>query len=244
MVVRSPGEFAAAVRAHAFGGQALDRGAVARARQSLAAAGLLVVGEPHGVRETPGVLLSLARALGTRAVAFEWSWEELNEPVQAFVAGGAFEFERIWSIPPSAEFFSGDGRVTAGHFALLERLRTEGRLEQAILIDRLDPVPPPEPRARERALADRLLREWDGARPLLVLVGAGHALLDAGETMASCLARRRPALEPVLLAYARGHGWFHGPYEVSPPPVSRATVLRLPLATPAVVPVAGGRSDA
>jgi hypothetical protein len=37
----------------------------------VAEAGLIVVGEPHGIYETPAVVYSLAVAVGTRGVAFE-----------------------------------------------------------------------------------------------------------------------------------------------------------------------------
>jgi hypothetical protein len=239
VIAGSSDEFAAAVRAHAFDQHGFDAEVLARARRSLSEAGLLVVGELHGVRETPGVLLSLARTLGTRAVAFEWSWEELDEHVQRFVSGGSFDFGRLWSLPASAEFFCGDGRVTAGHFALLQRLREEARLGQVILFDRLDPKPPPGPLVRARDLADRLLAEWDERLPLLVLTGAGHATLD-GDAMASHLARRRPGLETATIEYSGGQGWFHGVYDVPPPTSSAELVLRVPLATPAVVPGRGG----
>ena len=90
--------FAAAVAEHPFPDYEFDPGTLARAAASLADAGLLVVGEPHGVRETPSVLYALASALGTRAVAFEWSHEEMDEPVQTFLRDSAFDFERLWSL--------------------------------------------------------------------------------------------------------------------------------------------------
>jgi hypothetical protein len=237
VVAESPAASSAAVHAHRLDGARLDAGAVARARFALGAAGLLVVGEAHGVRETPNVLYALGRTLGTRAVAFEWSHEEMDAPMQAFVRNGSFDFDRLWSLPASAELFCGDGRITAGHFALLRRLRDEGRLGQAIVFDRLDPSPPPvEPRARERELADRLLSEWDESLPLLVLTGAGHARLDGAETMASWVARRRPGLEPAMIEYERGQGWFHGLYDLSEPMPPAAIRVRMPEGTPAVVP--------
>src|SRR5215211_4497547 len=141
VVASSPSEFAAAVAEQPFADSTFESDALARAASSVADAGVLVVGEPHGVRETPSVLYSLAVALGTRAVAFEWSHEEMEAPVQAFLRCGSFDFEELWSLPRSAEFFCGDGRITAGHFALLQRLRHEGRLDQVIVFDRLDPEP-------------------------------------------------------------------------------------------------------
>src|SRR5207302_2744597 len=139
----------------------------------------------HGVRETPSALHALAVALGTGAVAFEWSHEEMEATVQSFIRSGSFDFEELWSLPPSAEFFCGDGRITAGHFALLQRLRREGRLDQVIVFDRLDPEPvadwEEQVRVREPEMAARLLGEWDRSLPLLVLSGRFHAQLEAAE---------------------------------------------------------------
>jgi hypothetical protein len=237
VVAGSPEEFAAAVRMHRLDAVRLEGEAVERAGAALAAAGLLVVGEAHGVRETPNVLYALARALGARAVAFEWSHEELEAPLQAFMRTGGLDLERLWSLPASAEFFCGDGRITAGHFALLQRLRDDDRLDQAIVYDRLDPEPPPaDPFVRERDLAGRLLSEWDDRFPLIVLTGAGHARLDGAETMASWVARRRPGLAPAMIEYERGQGWFHGLYDLSEPMPAAPITLRVREATPAVVP--------
>jgi hypothetical protein len=210
---------------------------LARAAASIGDAGLLVVGEPHGVRETPSVLYGLASALGTRAVALEWSHEELEEPVEDFLRSGRFDFDRLWSLSGSAEFFCGDGRVAAGHFALLERLRHEGRLDQVIVFDRLDPEPHPDDwQVRDRGMAERLLAEWDERLPLLVLTGAFHARAE-GETMAGRLARVRPGLQHAMLDYASGYCWSRGElHDVSGPMPSAPITFRLPNATPAVVP--------
>jgi hypothetical protein len=204
---------------------------------------LLVVGEPHVVRETPSVLYALAVALGTRAVAFEWSHEEMGPPAQAFLRRGSFDFEELWSLARSAEFFCGDGRITAGHFALLQRLHHEGRLDQVIVFDRLDPEPVDawvaHLRVREPEMAARLLAEWDRRRRLLVLTGAFHARLEAveGEPMAAYLARELTGLQPAMLDYARGHCWSRGELlDVSGPMPEAPIKLRLEEATPAVVP--------
>lgn len=246
MVASTPSQFAAAVVGHPFGELRFEGAAVARARRTLRETGLLVVGEPHGVRETPSVVYALASLLEIRALAFEWSHEEMAEPVESFVRGGSFDFEQLWSLPAGSEFFCGDGRVTAGHFALLERLRAEGRLEQAIVFDRLDPEPPTDweeqVRRREPEMAARLLAEWDRRQPLLVLAGAFHAQLRAleGEPMAGHLARALPGLEPAMLDYTSGYAWSRGKlHDVSGPMPAAPITVRAGRATPAVVP---GRS--
>jgi hypothetical protein len=239
MVASSPAEFAAAVVEHPFGDVAFERGMLARAAASVAAAGLLVVGEPHGVRETPNVLYALFGALGMRALALEWSHEELDEPVQALLRSGSIDYDRLWALPASAEFFCGDGRITAGHFALLQRLHHEGRLDQVILFDRLDPEPPEDWQVRDREMAVRLLAEWHRRFPLLVVAGAFHARLDTaeGETMAVQLARELTGLQPAMLDYAGGHAWSRGEvHDVSGPMPAAPIRFRPGEATPAVVP--------
>jgi hypothetical protein len=156
----SPASFAAAVAAHVLEDVDIDTSA-------LAGADLVLVGETHGLRETPSVLYALACALDTKAIALEWSHEEMHGPLQEFLRDGSFDFERLWRLPASAELFCGDGRITAGHFALLQRLRREGRLEQVVAFDRLDPEPLPPWQVRDREMAERLLAEWDRRLPLL-----------------------------------------------------------------------------
>jgi hypothetical protein len=243
MVVSSHSQFAAAVAEHPFPDFEFETGTLARAAASVAATGLLVVGEPHGVRETPSLLRALALALGTRGVAFEWSHEEMDEPVQSFLRDGWFDFERLWSLPASSEFFCGDGRVAAGHFALLQRLRSEGRLDQVIVFDRLDPEPledwEAQVRVREPELAARLLSDWDRSLPLLVLTGAFHAQLQApeGEPMAAHLAAELPGLQPAMLNYKSGYCWSRDElHDVSGPMPDAPITLQAGQATPALVP--------
>lgn len=79
MVVPSPSRVRRRRPAHPFGDFTLDPEMLARAASTAATSELLVIGEPHGVRETPSVLYALAAALGTRAIALEWSHEEMEE---------------------------------------------------------------------------------------------------------------------------------------------------------------------
>jgi hypothetical protein len=239
VVASSPTAFAAAVAQHPFAPYTFAPEALRAAASALAETGLLVLGETHGIRETPSVVYALAVELGARAVAFEWSHEEMDEPLQGFVREGAFDLERLWSLPPTAELFCGDGRITAGHFALLARLHEEGHLDQAIAFDRLDSEPPTDwpshVRIREPELASRLLAEWDGWTPMLVVTGAFHAQLESpdGDPMAAYLARRLPSLRPAMLQ--------HEPGPLMPP---APIVLRVGEATPAVVPGPATRGQA
>jgi hypothetical protein len=165
----------------------------------------------------------------------------MQAPLDAFRESGAFDFGALWSLPPSAEFFYGDGRITAGHFACLERLRREGRLQQVIACDRLDPDPLPDDwQVRDREMAARLLAEWDARLPLLALVGGLHARLEAadGVTMAMAVARECPGVQSAMIDYLHGTAWARGrAYDVAAEPHTDAPIrVRLPEATEAVVP--------
>jgi hypothetical protein len=233
MIARSPAELRSAMRLEAIHP---DDKTLDELRAAIAESGLLLLGEPHGVQETPGLLYALATALDARTLAFEWSHEEFDEVVQAFVRTGRLDLERLWTLPASAELFAGDGRITAGHFALLERLRAEGRLDGVILFDRLDPEPEPADwRPRDRDMAARLLAEWNGHDRLLALTGGFHAQLEP-DTMAAHLARELP-LRPATIHYARGRCWSRGEArEIEGPPPTAPITIVLPEATPATVP--------
>jgi hypothetical protein len=116
------------------------------------------------------------------------------------VRDGVLDFSQL---PPTAEFNNGDGRVLPGHFDLLRRLRDEGRLVQAIAVDRLDPEPLPHWTVRDREMAERVLDQWDRRQRLLIATGAFHAKLECpdGKTMAMHLAEAVPEVQTVLLRY-------------------------------------------
>lgn len=201
---------------------------------------MVLLGETHGVAETPAVAAALMQELGLRALAIEWSHEELDEVVQRFVAGEAFDLEALWRLPAEAELFCGDGRFTAGHVALLEALRSHGALAQVILFDRVDPEPPDDWRPREAELAERLLVERSPDEPLLVISGAFHCCLDStvGTTMAMHLARSLPGLRSLVVEPLSGEGWSReGVYGAGTPlPFDAGVPIRIPRASPAVVP--------
>jgi hypothetical protein len=228
--------FERAVAAYRLDDVPLDDDAVEGARESLEATGLFLLGEPHGAAENPRVLYSLARRLGTRALALEWSYDELDAFAQPLVASDALDVEALWSLPTEAEAFCGDGRFTAGHVALLIGLRAEGYLEQLVLVDRAGPA---EIEKREQAMTDRLLAERRRELPTLVWLGGFHTLLELledVEPLGARVARELPGLRSVQILYDAGEVWFHEPARVGTPEVWPVPVVRLPVAHPADVP--------
>jgi hypothetical protein len=208
--------------------------ALAVGAASLDRTGLFLVGEPHGVAETPLAILGIARRLGVRALAFEWSYDELDEVVQPVRSTGAIASDVLWSLAPSAEVFSGDGRFTAGHVRLLEHLGVQ--LDRIVLLDRVGS----EGAERELGMAKRLLAGRRRDSPMLAVLGAGHVgrvPLEGLETLGSLIAEEPSGVASGFLAPSSGTCWFHGEQELVPgDPPAVDVVVPLGVAHPAVVP--------
>lgn len=163
-----------------------------RLRAKLEAGGPILVGERHGVAQNPLVAHTLMRRFGVRVLALEWS-TDLQRAVDAFLAGGPLAAERFTD--------GGDGRITAGHLAVIRALRRDGLLDRVVLFD---PSPWPDTWSeRDWAMAVRLLQET-GATPSLVMAGSLHTRLRRhrhGEPLGAHVARARPGTIEVRLRY-------------------------------------------
>jgi hypothetical protein len=100
-------------------GLVTEPAALAAARRSVAESGLLLLGEVHGVRENPMVIRALMQACALSGLALEWH-EDLAPATGTFLVGGRLaDHPLLWS---------GDGRITAGHLALLRERAAAGPL--------------------------------------------------------------------------------------------------------------------
>ncbi|MFC5818212.1 hypothetical protein [Nonomuraea harbinensis] len=164
----------------------MEEAALARARRSLMETGLLLLGEMPGVRENPLVILRLMDAFGLGSLALDWHGGLTMELYTYLRHGTPLE---------SAQWWVGDGRVTAGHLAVLRRL-------SPITLTLFDGADRPD---RDSAMARRVLDTV--AAPTLVVAGSAHTGVtpDAlGKPMGACLARERPGLESIRIDYGRG----------------------------------------
>ena len=87
---------------------------------------LFLLGEIHGVKENPDIIYTLYKKFGFRNIALEWH-PKLRVTAEQFLKTGNIDFAAIQDSP--------DGRITAGHFGLLKRLRNEGLLRRLICFD-------------------------------------------------------------------------------------------------------------
>lgn len=212
--------------------------ALAAARRSLDSSGLPLLGETHGVRENPLLIRALMRAVGLTSLALEWPGE-LGPVIRAFLASGTLADH--WAM------WSGDGRITAGHLAVLAERAVAGPLE-VILFD--GPIEVGWSWSqRDEAMAGRLLAAAAAGTPALAVAGNYHTRtshIELGVPMGAWLARQRPGIREIRISY--GGGCF---YNLEPRQFRRRTspqgqvrlyqhggelVLELPSAGEAVVP--------
>lgn len=216
----------------------IEHRARAAARQSLDSSGLLLLGEIHGVRENPLLIHALMNAFGLTSLALEWP-EDLTPIIRAFLASGTLA-GHPW-------LWGGDGRITAGHLAVLADRIAAGPLD-LILFDGVIGADWSWSQ-RDEAMARRILATSPPSARTLVVAGNAHTPvhpIELGIPMGAHLAGQRPGTREVQISY--GGGRF---YNCEPRQFARRTdpqgkirfhqhqgelVLDLPMATEAVVP--------
>ncbi len=217
----------------------IEPSAGATIRQSLDQSGLVLLGEVHGVRENPLIIRALMRAFGLSSLALEWP-ADLTGVISEFVAGGTLaDHPLLWL---------GDGRITAGHLAVLRERARAGPLDLALFdgiagADRgeLQPV---------EATADQILAGATAASGTLAVAGNERTSTSPGSRaspLGACLSRERPGVRDIRIKYGRGGFYNMRPSRIYPsvsiwPSQIRlyqengSLILELPEATEAIVP--------
>jgi hypothetical protein len=185
-----------------------DEQAVARLQESLDQTKLFLLGEMHGVAENPNIIYTLFKKFGFKRLALEWDGQELQDLVDKFLATGHLDPEAI------KDKDSGDGRITAGHFALLRRLKEEGLLEDIILFDANEESWDD----RDKSMADTILADEIDEKTL-VIAGNLHAKVEpftfSNETelhhpMGENIKNQIPELSSGKIEYRLGQYYNHG----------------------------------
>jgi hypothetical protein len=222
---------------------AAEPAAAAAAQRSLEDSGLLLLGEMHGARENPLLARALMQAFGITRVALEWD-EDLMPVIEAFLATGTLaDHWLLWS---------GDGRITAGHLAVLAERATAGPLEVILFDGAIDAGS--DWSDRDKAMAGRLLAAAPPRDRTLAVAGNAHTPtcpIELGIPMGAWLNRQRPGVREIRINYGGGRYYNTQPCQFTehgPPPHRTrlhqqhgSLVLDLPTAQEAVVPHRSGR---
>jgi hypothetical protein len=208
-------------------------------RRSLDQSGLLLLGEVPGVSENPLIIRALMQAFGLSGLALEWP-ADLMGAISAFVAGGMLsDHPLLWL---------GDGRITAGHLAVLRERARAGQLDLALF----DGIPGADGgrSQRDEAMADQILAGATAASGTLAVAGNAHmptSPASRGSPLGACLSRQRPGVLDIRIKYGRGGYYSMRPSQIYPsisiwPSRTRlyqehgSLILELPAATEAIVP--------
>lgn len=237
--------FRAAISAFPVGAPALEVTAAARAAAScsLASSGLLLLGEVHGVSENPLLIRALMAEFGLTSLGLEWP-AGLTDVITAFLATGTLaDHDWLWL---------GDGRITAGHLAVLAAMAAAGPL-RLVLFDDFGSLATGWTQ-RDAAMARRLLAAvpaGGAGAGTLVVAGNAHTptgVTDLGVPLGAQLARERAGVREIRIRYGSGAFWNLGPCRFGPAPAAAAAgpprlteqdgdlVLDLPVASAATVP--------
>jgi hypothetical protein len=185
----------AAVSAARMGELELDvePGAREAVRASLTA-GFVLLGEIHGVRENAAIMAVLIREFGIGGLALEWS-TSVGEPIAAWRQGGP--------LPEDSRLWLGDGRVTAGHYALLQELSA-----MPVALFDVDLIWTPTSWSdRDAAMAKTVLELPPVAGGWLVVAGNLHTATtetDFGIPMGLHLVQARPEVRSITIRYESG----------------------------------------
>lgn len=126
---------------------------------------IFLLGETHGVRENPDIIYTLFKKFGFRNLALEWE-PSLKEKAERFLNGEILDFNSVKDSP--------DGRITAGHFALLKKLKEEGLLEKFVCFDQGGVA---SWNKRDENMARNIIENLTDA-PTLVVAGKLHTKTD------------------------------------------------------------------
>lgn len=210
----------------------------AEAVQTSLAGGRLLLGEVHGVRENPQIVAALIRRFGIGGLALE---------LPPSVAGSLTDWRRGGPVPEVEPLWWGDGRVTAGHLALLRH-----RPDLPVAFVDAERLPAGGSWAdRDAALAKAVQRLPEVPGGWLVVAGNLHTSLtmtELGPPMGYHLAAAFPTLQSIGISYRSGRFYnaasvaFPGPGDERPLDPARLSyrdgelVLTLSRAHEAVVP--------
>ncbi|MEI6238271.1 MAG: hypothetical protein WCP15_01905 [bacterium] len=100
-----------------------DEISLQKLKESIESNTLFILGEVHGVKENVNIIYTLFKKFGFRQLALEWK-PALKDVIDKFIETGEIDFNVINK--------ASDGRITAGHFALIKKMKTEGILENII----------------------------------------------------------------------------------------------------------------
>lgn len=129
---------------------------------------VFTLGEVHGVKENPSIIYTLIKKFGFKQLGLEWD-KEISRVVDLFQNDGALDYNFIMN--------SSDGRITAGYFNLLKRIKEEGLISSVFFFDDKDSWS-----KRDEMMAQEIIGHTANNIPTITVAGNAHTdLADISE---------------------------------------------------------------
>ena len=121
---------------------------------------VFAIGEMHGVKENPSILYTFIKKFNFRQLGIEWD-KEVSRVVDLFQNDQALDYSSIMN--------SSDGRITAGYFSMLKRVREERLIESVFFFDDKDSWS-----HRDEVMAQEIIGHTADSVPTIVVAGNAH----------------------------------------------------------------------
>jgi len=127
----------------------------------------LLLGEVHGVEQTPNIIYTLFKKFGFRHLALEGA-DDMNDWADKFTSGkgDALDFGGIHD--------TCGGGIMPGHLAVIQQLKKEGLLDKLTFFHPTIRFEDDDNESRDRLMAEKLQSRLSDA-PTLVITGSHHA---------------------------------------------------------------------
>jgi hypothetical protein len=125
---------------------------------------LLALGEVHGVKENPSIIYTLIKKFGFRQLGLEWD-KDIEKVVKLFQTDGVIDYNSIMN--------SSDGRITAGYFNMLKKVKDENLIDNIFFFDDKDSWS-----RRDEVMAQIIIGNTANNIPTLIVAGNAHTNLD------------------------------------------------------------------
>lgn len=141
-----------------------DEEAVNSLVDDIVAGNVFALGEVHGVKENPGIVYTLIKKFKFRQLGLEWD-KEIARAVEMFQSENVLDFNSIMN--------SCDGRITAGYFNMLKKIKNEGLVDSIFFFDDKDSWT-----RRDEVMAQDIIGHTSQNTPTIVVAGSAHTCMD------------------------------------------------------------------
>lgn len=140
-----------------------DEDAVNSLVDDIVAGNVFALGEVHGVKENPSVVYTLIKKFRFRQLGIEWD-KDMARVIELFQMEGVVDYNSFMN--------SCDGRITAGYFNMLKKIKAEGLVDSIFFFDDKDSWI-----RRDEVMAQEIIGHTAEEIPTMVVAGNAHTSL-------------------------------------------------------------------